>query len=164
VANMVLAFAAALAAARISRGHLWWPIAAIVVLIFPGYIGSLGLGQNATLTLAILMWGWALIAAGRPAWGGVVWGFLAFKPGWAAAFFLVPLLTGRWRACLTMLATGIGLAALTLPFVGFQSWLDWLTVGRIATDIYKADYNWVHLSRDLLSLPRRTLDFSDNAW
>jgi hypothetical protein len=133
------------------------PLAATLIIVYPGFKGSIHLGQNATLTLAILVWGWALIARGRPTAGGLVWGLLAFKPVWAAAFFLVPLFTFRWRTCLAMLAMGTALAALTLPFVGVRPWLDWLVVGSEATKLYQVDSNWIFLSRDLLGIPRRWL-------
>ena len=51
------------------------------------------------MSLAIIIWGWALYSRGYETAGGLVWGLLAFKPVWAAAFFLAPLLTRRWRAC-----------------------------------------------------------------
>jgi arabinofuranan 3-O-arabinosyltransferase len=54
----------------------------------------------------------------------VVWGLLAFKPVWALAFFLVPLVTRRWRTCLAMAGTGAALALTTVPFVGWQCWLE----------------------------------------
>ena len=82
--------------------------------VFPGFAGSINLGQNATLTLTILVWGWAFAARGRPVLGGIIWGLLAFKPVWALAFFLVPLLSRRWRMCLAMVGTGIGFGLLTL--------------------------------------------------
>jgi hypothetical protein len=93
----------------------------------------------------------------RPVLGGVVWGLLAFKPVWAASFFLVPLLTRRWRVCAAMLATGAALALLTLPFVGVETWFDWLGVGRLATAHYNQDEPWIFLSRDLVGVPRRWL-------
>jgi hypothetical protein len=77
------------------------------------------------------------------------------------AFFLVPLLMGRWRFCLSMVGTGAILGLLTLPFVGIQTWFDWLQVGREAAALYNVNENWIHLSRDLQGLPRRFLhDFS----
>ena len=49
----------------------------------------------------------------------------------------------------------------TLPFVGVQTWLDWLAVGKEAADLYKVNQNWINLSRDLQSVPRRILhDFN----
>jgi arabinofuranan 3-O-arabinosyltransferase len=157
LAAVVLTLLAGLAVRQLSRGRIWWPVAVTGIVLFPGYLDSLILGQNALLTLAILLWGWVLIARGRPGWGGVVWGLLAFKPVWAVAFFLVPLLTRRWRTCLAMLATAAALALATLPFVGWQGWLDWLAVGGEGARLYNIDRNWIVLSRDLLGLPRRWL-------
>jgi hypothetical protein len=158
--NLALVFVAAAGARSLARGRAWVPLLALAVLLFPGYSGSINLGQNATLTLTILVWGWALAARGRPVAGGVVWGLLVFKPVWALAFFLVPFLSRRWRFCAAMVATGAGLALLTLPFVRVQSWLDWLAIGKEAAVLYDMERNWIFLSRDLLSVPRRwMLDF-----
>lgn len=154
-------FVAAGGVCVLARGRLWWPLAAVFIMLFPGFAGTVGLGQNSSLSLAILIWGWLLVARNRPGWGGAVWGLLAYKPVWAAAFFLVPVLTRRWRMALAMLASGAILAALTLPFVGWQSWLHWLHVGREAMQTYNVDQNWVELSRDLLTVSRRWLiDFT----
>jgi hypothetical protein len=161
VLNLVWALVAALGVRYLSRGNIWTCVAWTLIVLYPGFKGSIHLGQNAALTLAILTWGWALVARDRPLAGGMVWGLLAFKPVWAAAFFLVPLLTFRFGTCLAMLGTGLGLAVLTLPLVGIQPWFDWLNVGAAAAELYKTDENWVHLSRDLLGIPRRwLLDFS----
>jgi arabinofuranan 3-O-arabinosyltransferase len=146
----------------LSEGRIWWPMGVALVVLFPGFATSLNLGQNSILMLGLLIWGWLLLALGRPVSGGVLWGLMAFKPVWAAAFFLVPLLSRRWRFGGAMLLTGLGLAAVTLPFVGWQSWLDWLQVGRYASGIYATNRNWIFLSRDLISVPRRwLLEFHD---
>jgi hypothetical protein len=162
--NFLLTFACGLAVSRLSGGRVWWPIATILILGFPGSTGSCRLGQNATLSLALLLWGWVLMAAGRPGWGGVLWGLLAYKPVWAMPFFLALGLTRRWRAALAMLGTGAALGLATLPFVGLESWFDWLEVGKIGVHVYNYDENWIFLSRDLLSIPRRwLLDFQESA-
>src|SRR5205085_11367430 len=111
-------------------------------------------------TLTVLVWGWVLVARGRPGWGCAAWGLLAFKPVWALAFFLVPLLTRRWRACLAMAGTGVTLAALTLPAVGWPAWVDWFRVGQEASATYEGDRNWICFSRDLLGIPRRWMNLS----
>ena len=158
--NVLLIFVCGLAVVRLSEGRLWWPLATLLLMAFPGFGGSLNLGQNSSLSLALLLWGWVLLRQGRDGWAGAVWGLLAFKPTWAAAFFLVPLLTGRWRMALAMLATGVALAAATLPVVGVGSWIDWLRVGREASATYAVDRNWIDQSRDLLGAGRRwLLDF-----
>ena len=164
IANLLLAFFAGLGISCLSRGRFWWPIATIGLLVFPGFFGSITLGQNSTVTLTILIWGWVLAERGWPGWGnalgGTLWGLLAFKPVWALAFFLVPFLSRRWWFCLAMVVTGSTLALLTLPFVGLESWFDWLKIGHDAAQLYNVDQNWIFLSRDLLGIPRRwLLDF-----
>jgi hypothetical protein len=173
IVGLVLALLAGLGIRQLAQGRIWWPVAVVGVIGFPGFKGSCTLGQNSALTLTIVIWGWVLIAAGRPGRAGVVWGLLAFKPVWALAIFLVPFLTRRWRVCLTMIGTGIVLALATLPFcyrprepeepLGdwapgvVQPWRDWLHVGHEAAELYDVDENWIFLSRDLLSIPRRWL-------
>ncbi|OWK40613.1 hypothetical protein FRUB_05532 [Fimbriiglobus ruber] len=159
--SLGLTFVAGLGVNVLSRGWIWWPVATTVILLFPGYRCGLDLGQNQIVTLTILIWGWVLAARGRSGWGGVVWGLLAFKPVWALAFFLAPLLMRRWRFCATMAATGIVLGAATLPFVGLQTWFEWLDVGKEASETYRVNENWIKLSRDLGGLIRRAaVDFS----
>jgi hypothetical protein len=161
ILNLLLSFTAGLAARQLSRGRVWWPVTTTFIQFFPGFGGSMALAQNSTLSLNLLMWGWLLVARDRPSAGGAVWGLLAFKPVWAAAFFLAPLLTRRWRVCFAMLTMGTLLALSTLPFVGLHSWQHWLQVGHDAAVLYDTDENWIHLSKDLLSIPRRTLvDFT----
>lgn len=158
--NIFWAVIAALGVRYLTRGQIWCAVALMLILVYPGFKGSLHLGQNAPLTLAIVTWGWALLARDHPLAGGMVWGLLAFKPVWGLAFFLVPLITYRWRTCLAMIVTGTGLALVTLPFVGLRPWFNWLDVGHEASELYKVDYNWVFLSRDVLGIPRRwLLDF-----
>ena len=145
----------------LTQGRIWWSVGTLLVLIYPGTRAGLDLGQNPTVTLVIVIWGWVLASRGYNVAGGMVWGLLAFKPVWGLALFLVPLLTRRWRFCFSMVLTGICLAAATVPFVGIQSWFDWLTVGKEASETYNVNRNWIMLSRDLQGIPRRILhDFT----
>ncbi len=73
VLHLLLAFAAGLGICRIAPGRIWWPVAVSLILIYPGFRGSINLGQNAALSLTILTWGWFLIAGGQAGWGGLVW-------------------------------------------------------------------------------------------
>jgi hypothetical protein len=145
----------------LTGGRIWWGVATLLLYIYPGTRGGLDLGQNPMITLTILVWGWALAVRGYNVAGGCVWGLLAFKPVWAMAFFLVPLLMWRLRFCTSMLLTGAALGLATLPFVGIDSWFDWLAIGREASALYEVNDNWIHLSRDLQGIPRRALiDFT----
>lgn len=155
-----LVYLAALGGSMLSRGRVWWSVASIAVLLYPGCRACLDLGQNSALTLNFVIWGWVLASRGWTAAGGAAWGLLAIKPTWAIAFLLVPLLTRRWRFLFAMCGVGASLALATLPVVGVQTWLDWLEVGREASIEYDVDENWIRLSRDLQGLPRRwLLDF-----
>jgi len=142
---------------RMTDGRVWWPVAAVFLMMFPGFGGTLNLGQNAVFSLTLLLVGWWQLGRGRPVLAGVCWGLLAFKPVWAASFFLVPLLTRRWRMAASMAVTGLVQIAVTLPLVGWESWLNWLHVGRAASREYTIQENWIFLSRDLLGIPRRWL-------
>src|SRR5262249_26323305 len=71
--SLGLAYFAALGVAVLSRGGIPWSIASIAVLLYPGCRSCLDLGQNALLTLTIVIWGWALASRGRPLAGGAVW-------------------------------------------------------------------------------------------
>src|SRR5205823_41960 len=82
------------------------PVAFVLVILSPGFRGADQLGQNAPISLAVAVWGWVLAARGRQTWAGVVWGLFAFKPTLGMSLFLVPLVTGRWRLCLSMVLTG----------------------------------------------------------
>ncbi len=161
VVGILLAFLIGWGIHLLTQKRIWWPVAVTAILAFPGFSNNVNLGQNSILTLAILVWGWTLLACDRPVWGGAIWGLLVYKPVWAAALFLVPVLTQRWRMAAAMLAAGAGLALATLPLVGWQTWLDWLQIGRDGAYIYDLDENWIFLSRDLWSIPRRWLiDFT----
>ncbi|HVS38388.1 MAG TPA: glycosyltransferase family 87 protein, partial [Gemmataceae bacterium] len=159
--NLLLTFAVGFLVWMLTRGRIWAAVGVAAAVAWPGYYGALALAQNPLLTLTLLMLGWLLVSRNHPWLGGFVWGFLAFKPVWAAAFLLAPLLSGRWRVCVAMLLTAAGLVLLTLPFVGWRPWFDWLEIGRIASADYAMSENWIFLSRDLQGLPRRWLSFSD---
>lgn len=140
---------------RLSRGRVWTPLAFSLLFAFPGCSGALILGQNPPISLMLFVWGWVALSRRRPYLAGFLWALLAFKPVWAVVLCLVPLLTLRWKMLFTMMATGLILILVTLPFTGVQSWLDWQKVGSEASRTYEVDYNWIQISRDCLGLPRR---------
>lgn len=160
IAYIAFGWLAGLAAAGITRWRIWWPIATMFLMVFPGYAPAVHLGQNSIATTMIVLVGWWLVTARWELAGGMVWGLLAYKPVWALAFLLVPILTRRWRMLLGMVSVGIGLILATLPIIGIDPWFRWMRIGESAANLYRTDENWIFLSRDLLSIPRRwMLDF-----
>jgi hypothetical protein len=147
---------------RLSDGRVWWPVAVVALIVYPGFTGAIDLGQNATFTLLILLAGWWQLKEGHPWRGGLLWGFLAYKPVWAAAFLLAPLLLRRWRFVAAVVLGGAALAAATLPLVGVQTWFDWWKVGQIGAWEYTRQQTWILLGRELLNIPRRwMLEFAN---
>jgi hypothetical protein len=164
VINVIFALIAGIGLSCLSTHRVWVPVAVGFVMIYPGFSGSIALGQNATMTLAILVWGYVFMTQGSAHGGGAIWGLLAFKPVWALSFLLALLLMRRWSSAAAMAATSAILCLFTIPVVGLDAWWDWLAVGREATATYKYDANWIPLSRDLLGIPRRWLDFAPDQW
>jgi len=163
VFNVALVFAIAFLVQRLTGGRIWWQIAAILLMGFPGFSGAFNLAQNSLISVFLLIFGWRQVQQGRTGLAGFIWGFMAFKPVWAASFFLVPLWTRRWRMAIAMAVTGAALSASTLPVVGVQGWKDWLAVGSEASRTYATCETWIFLSRDLIGIPRRyLLTFKDD--
>ena len=154
---LALVFFAGWVIHRMTEGRVWWPVASLFVMMFPGFSGCIALGQNGMFTFTVVLVGWWQLMRGREVWAGLCWGLLAFKPVWAAAFFLVPLITARRRMAVSMALAGLAQIALTMPVVGWESWRNWLQVGQDAAQEYRRQENWIFLSRDLLGIPRRWL-------
>jgi hypothetical protein len=141
----------------LTRGRIWWSVATLCLYAYPGMRGGLDLGQNPSISVCIAVWGWALASRGYNVAGGMMWGLFAFKPVWAAAFLLVPLLMRRWRFALAMVLTGAAFGLATLPLVGLDAWFHWLKIGGWAAKVYETNTNWIDLSRDLQGVVRRAL-------
>jgi hypothetical protein len=152
-----LVFLSGLLIRDITGGRLRMGEATLICLVFPNFIGGIVLGQNSSLTLAIITAGWALWGRGRPLLAGLVWGLLAYKPVFAVALIWVPIVLWNWRFLLGMVGAGAVCCLATLPFCGFAPWLRWLEVGKNAAALYSTDRNWIWMSRDLIGLPRREM-------
>jgi len=167
-----------------TRGRLWASAATLLILGFPNYYHGLCLGQNSYFTIFLVVAGWALWARNHPWLGGFVWSMLAYKAVFAVALLWVPLVLLRGRVLLGMMLGGALWCVATLPFClapherhlfvcdpetgswrwdfdrdridrMLQPWFRWLEVGKNASFAYDCDWNWVWMSRDLYSLPRR---------
>jgi hypothetical protein len=124
----------------------------------------MSLGQNAAFSLTLLAWGWLLAKEGYNCSAGVLWGILVYKPVWLLAFFPVPILCRRRAMAAAMAASSLILVLLTLPFVGTQSWINWLHLAPEAFATYSHDPTWIGNSRDLLSLPRQWSLAAGSTW
>jgi alpha-1,2-mannosyltransferase len=97
----------------------------LTLAAFPAAFTTVGHGQNAFLTAALLA-GAALGLDRRPALAGALIGCLVFKPQLALLAPVALLLTGRWRALAAMAATSAALAVLATLAFGLDAWTAFL--------------------------------------
>jgi hypothetical protein len=98
----------------------------IALLISPASVINLVSGQNALLTLALIVGGFRLLAS-HPLVAGALFGALAYKP---QLLLLVPiaLIAARaWRAFAAALASAALLALLSAALFGIAAWNAWAT-------------------------------------
>ena len=134
----------------LSRGGIPWSVATLVLFLFPGTRSGLDLGQNPTLSLAIVVWGWALMARGYHAAGGAVWGCSRSSR------------CGRSRSSSCRCSCGGGGSARDghhrgragPPHLRSSDCKRGSTgsSGAESARVYNLDHNWIHLSRDLQSV------------
>jgi alpha-1,2-mannosyltransferase len=91
------------------------------VLAFPAVIWTIGTGQNAFLTAALLG-GFTLLLDRRPGASGMLLGLLCYKPhfGLLAPFALAA--GRRWRAFFAAAATVAVLVGISIALFGWQTW------------------------------------------
>ena len=110
---------------RVLKKIIPHPLALWVILAFPGTFQNLIHFQNGFVT-ATLLGGGLLLMGRRPFLGGVLFGLLSFKPHLA---FLIPvaLVAGRrWRSLAGAAVSAGVLALITLPVLGWGTWVAFL--------------------------------------
>ncbi len=100
------------------RGRPFACTTAVVMLTYVGVADTLLWGQVNGLFTLVFSLGLLALSAGRPILGGLVLGLLWVKPPYALLLPVVFLFKGRWRELGGMVATGVGIAGLSLAIVG----------------------------------------------
>jgi len=112
-------------------GWAWLP----PVLAFPAVFWTVGLGQNAFLTAALLG-GFTLLIDRRPVTAGILLGMVCYKPHFGL-LAPVALLAGRhWRAfgaATIMIAVLVGTS---IGLFGWKTWEAWLATFAASPAIY----------------------------
>ena len=99
-----------------ARAAWLWP-----VLAFPAVFWTVGLGQNAFLTAALLG-GATLLADRRPVLAGMLMGALCYKPHLALLIPVALVAGGRWRSFIAAGSTAAGLVAVSWLLYGDGTW------------------------------------------
>ncbi len=90
-------------------------------LAFPAVPWTLGLGQNALLTAAILGGGLLLLDR-RPLLAGAVLGLICYKPHFGLLLPVALAAGGHWRAFAATAASVLALVALSVAAFGWAAW------------------------------------------
>jgi len=109
------------------------PVALLMAAAAPAVAQTLFAGQNGLL-FAVFMGGGLVLLERRPLLAGVLLGLATAKPH--LALLLVPaLLAGReWRALAAMIATGAGIALLSVFLLGPDVWSGYARVPAAASE------------------------------
>jgi hypothetical protein len=98
----------------------------VPLLAYPAVFWTVGLGQNAFLTAALLG-GATLLLDEQPTGAGLMLGMLCYKPHLALVAPLALAAGGRWRSFAAAAAMVTALAGLSLALFGVETWRDYLT-------------------------------------
>ena len=104
------------------------------LLAFPAVLVTIGHGQNALLTAALLAGGLRLIDR-RPWLAGALLGCLVVKPQLALALPVLVLASWQWRVVLGAAATAVALCLASLAAFGADAWRGFLADGAIGRAI-----------------------------
>ena len=102
-------------------------VASLPLLAFPSVFWTMGLGQNAFLTVA-LFGGALLLIDRRPVLAGMLFGLLCYKPHFGLLIPVALVAGGRWRAFAGAAIAGAAMVALSIAFFGWQSWQDFFAL------------------------------------
>jgi alpha-1,2-mannosyltransferase len=101
------------------------PLWLLFALGFPAVFVTLGHGQNAFLSAALLGGGLVLLDR-RPLIAGVLFGLLAYKPQLGVMIPVILLATGRWRTFAAAAATVAALVGAVTLVLGVDVWQAFL--------------------------------------
>ena len=131
--------AAAAAALGWGRGRQGW-LGAAAVLVAPASVIDLVVGQNALLSLALLVGGFRLLES-RPAVAGLLLGALAYKPQLCLLVPVALLAARAWRALAFASICALILAVLSALVFGLEAWKLWVLELRDPGGLYAA--RWI---------------------
>ncbi len=113
------------------KGWAWLP----PMLAFPPVFWTIGLGQNAFLTAALLG-GFTLLIDRRPVTAGILLGMVCYKPHFGL-LAPVALVAGRhWRAFWAAAITIAVLVGMSIVMFGWNTWEAYLATFAASPEIY----------------------------
>ncbi len=96
-----------------------------LILLSPAVATNIALGQNGAFTAALLIGG-AALADRRPAWAGLLFGLLIFKPQIGLLIPVAMVAGGRWRVVVVAAVAGAAVLLLSAAVYGLDAWRGFL--------------------------------------
>ena len=119
----------------------WFPLIAI---LYSPVLLSLNMGQKSGFLLLLFATTYTLYANRRPAWAGLIFGGLLFKPQLAIVLLAAMVLRREWRFLAGFLVSASAAAAMSL-WIGIQPCWDFLQVALSAGRYMEhGGYQWEH--------------------
>ena len=106
------------------------------LLAFPSVFWTMGLGQNAFLTAALLGGGLLLIDR-RPLLAGMLFGLICYKPHFGLLIPVALVAGGRWRAVAGAALAVAAVVGLSVAVFGWQTWQDFFTLAGGSPSTYE---------------------------
>lgn len=105
------------------------------LLAFPAVFWTIGLGQNAFLTAALLG-GFTLLVDRRPRTAGMLLGLLCYKPHFGLLVPIALLAGRRWLVFMATGATAVVLVGLSVALFGVETWRAYLAAFAGSQSVY----------------------------
>ncbi len=153
--NLALILLVAWWIARFLLDRASWIVVSLALLVFPPFFGNLAIGQNAVVTTAILVGGWALAHHRRDFAAGLLWGLMAYKPQWFVAVAWIPLLHGRWRMLAGMAIATVVLFGGSALLIGTRPFFDYVEQFQRVSRIHEMPNYQLFLQFNALSVFRK---------
>ena len=106
------------------------------LLAFPSVFWTMGLGQNAFLTAALLGGGLLLIDR-RPLLAGMLFGLICYKPHFGLLIPVALVAGGRWRAFAGAAIAAATVVALSIGLFGWETWQAFLALAGGSHSTYE---------------------------
>ena len=106
------------------KGPASWP-AFIALLASPAAVISIISGQNALLSLALILGGFRLLAS-HPIVAGLLLGALSYKPQLALLVPIALIAAGAWRSLAAAAGSAVLLVLVSTAVFGIEAWQAWI--------------------------------------
>ncbi len=114
----------------LTGGKVSWAAGTLVILAFPPFFANYALGQNAMLSMTVVVTAWWLAERDRELLAGMLIGLFVCKPNWLAAVGWIPLVHGRWRLLAGIAAGGAATILATVAVIGTEPFIAYVDLFR----------------------------------